>query len=343
MVFSGITHHYQDRCDYIYLNIPGVFQVHVRQGECNPAWSNPSVACIQAVAFSVPNATDVIQFGTDSTTGSTVAYHNGQPLSISSGQLATVAGVVITNDGWRFTAQFPDGSRVAFGPMTCDISLPSQYRGRTSGICGPWDDIEGNDFTNRNGQVVPDLVTFGRSWRVNPNDPQLLMGTSTETCNMMNIGDKKRQQSPIEFDCSDPADLSTVFDLCSFSSLQNCTFFTDLSQFQYSCVYDVCQIGRSFADAALAAAQSRCTVMVEAIGEYILPTTGSATSESATSESATSTGSATSESATSTGSATSESATSATSATSTSETEQSSGAAVLSLGLLSLFSFFALF
>ena len=49
------------------------------------------------------------------------------------------------------------------------VSIPSEYYGTTSGLCGTSDDIDTNDMQDRNGKIYPSKghapAEFTESWK----------------------------------------------------------------------------------------------------------------------------------------------------------------------------------
>ncbi|CAD1472049.1 unnamed protein product, partial [Heterotrigona itama] len=49
-----------------------------------------------------------------------------------------------------------------------EVSAPTSYRGRLCGLCGNFNSLPKDDFTNRRGKLLQDAQPFGQSWLVNP-------------------------------------------------------------------------------------------------------------------------------------------------------------------------------
>ena len=47
-----------------------------------------------------------------------------------------------------------------------ELSAPTSYRGKLCGLCGNFNSIPKDDFTNRKGKLMTDPVSFGNSWAV---------------------------------------------------------------------------------------------------------------------------------------------------------------------------------
>ncbi|CAL7941622.1 unnamed protein product [Xylocopa violacea] len=49
-----------------------------------------------------------------------------------------------------------------------EVSAPTSYRGRLCGLCGNFNSLPKDDFTNRKGRLLQDPQIFGQSWLVGP-------------------------------------------------------------------------------------------------------------------------------------------------------------------------------
>lgn len=47
-----------------------------------------------------------------------------------------------------------------------EVSAPTSYRGRLCGLCGNFNSLPKDDFTNRRGKLLQDPQPFGQSWLV---------------------------------------------------------------------------------------------------------------------------------------------------------------------------------
>jgi len=60
--------------------------------------------------------------------------------------------------------------------MNIHVVIPAVYKGKTAGLCGPYDDNVNNDWTKKDKTVATDATTFGNSWQLAPEEDMFTKG-----------------------------------------------------------------------------------------------------------------------------------------------------------------------
>ena len=244
--FDGAGHHFQGRCEYILAEdctANRAFSVHVR----NEHQGNAAVTWTKSVAVVAPGL--------------------GYLLLLSNG-VVIHSGIQVTT----FPRTTPDGTRISKKPgntrvrlagsdviVTWDgnhmvqVSVPSEYNGKTCGLCGPFDYNYVNDLQLKNGTVVHPshksyssssqsvyaYHVFGTSWAVPANQSLLL--DDGEVC----VDDSVVPPGPCD---GKPQIRSKAEQYCNFirdvqGPYTACHSTVDPSKEFNECVFDVCSCG----------------------------------------------------------------------------------------------------
>ncbi|XP_069497601.1 IgGFc-binding protein-like [Ambystoma mexicanum] len=158
--FDGRRFDFQGTCKYVMSEIPGttastpLFRVEVK----NENWKGLPVAVTSEVIVSVNDIQIHLQIGRRSTVqvnGVTVNL----PVALNDGRL------VVYRKGDYTTLKTHFGLIVNYDMVyNAFITLPAHYQGQTRGLCGNYNGAPSDDFTTRNGSVVPNAFLFGVSW-----------------------------------------------------------------------------------------------------------------------------------------------------------------------------------
>ena len=139
-------------------------------------------------------------------------------------------GVTITEPSNRVTLIESDyGVEVEWNNVrNVRVTVLGRYLNRTSGLCGTFNGNPGDDFLARNGTTVDNAVTFGNSWKTEPD------------CD---------DATDVEHPCVTHSDRNaTAIANCSallFSPFDSCTSQINARSEGYitDCEYDVCACG----------------------------------------------------------------------------------------------------
>lgn len=86
---------------------------------------------------------------------------NHLPLSLSGG------AVQVFQEGFHYIITTDFGLHVTYDLVYhVTITVPGNYRGKKSGLCGSFNGKPGDDLLLPNGKLLKDVTTFGKSWKV---------------------------------------------------------------------------------------------------------------------------------------------------------------------------------
>ncbi len=108
------------------------------------------------------------------------------------------------------------------------VTVPGNYRGKTCGLCGNFDDSSTDDFELQDGTMTNNLQTFGAAWKVPVPGVVCEDGCSGDICPKCD----ESETAAIEAKCSIITDSTGPFAACQ-SVIDPAPYFRD-------CVYDVC-------------------------------------------------------------------------------------------------------
>lgn len=108
------------------------------------------------------------------------------------------------------------------------VTVPGNYKDKTCGLCGNFNDNKADEFQLPNGDVTKNLQTFGEAWKVAVLGVVCDNGCSGDQCPKCDSAQKKI----FEKDCEIIKDPHGPFATCQ-SRLNPEPYYRD-------CVYDVC-------------------------------------------------------------------------------------------------------
>lgn len=126
------------------------------------------------------------------------------------------------------------------------ITVPGNYRGRTCGLCGNFNDNKADEFQLPDGNVTKELQTFGAAWKVPVPGVVCDDGCSGNLCPKCN--DSKK--AAIEAKCAIIINPEGPFAVCH-DIIEPVSYFRD-------CVYDVCM------------AKDEQSILCQSIAAYML-------------------------------------------------------------------------
>ena len=108
------------------------------------------------------------------------------------------------------------------------VTVPGNYRGKTCGLCGNFNDNKNDEFQLPDGKVTKDLLTFGAAWKISVPHVVCEDGCSGEFCPKC----EAKKKLIFEADCSIITNPQGPFVACH-NVIDPTSYFRD-------CVYDVC-------------------------------------------------------------------------------------------------------
>uniref|UniRef100_A0AAY4C1A6 VWFD domain-containing protein n=1 Tax=Denticeps clupeoides TaxID=299321 RepID=A0AAY4C1A6_9TELE len=148
------------------------------------------------------------------------------PLNLNNGQIK------VFQDGTNDVILTDFGLKVTYDLVYhVTITVPSNYYGKTCGLCGNFNGKKGDEFQLPDGKTTKDLNAFGAAWKVSVPGVVCDNGCSGDVCPKCDPS----KQPTIESDCSIITNPNGPFAACQ-SIIDPAPYFRD-------CVYDVCIVG----------------------------------------------------------------------------------------------------
>uniref|UniRef100_UPI003AAD5D82 alpha-tectorin-like n=1 Tax=Centroberyx gerrardi TaxID=166262 RepID=UPI003AAD5D82 len=141
------------------------------------------------------------------------------------------------------------------------VTVPGNYRGKTCGLCGNFNDNKADEFQLPDGKVTKNLLTFGAAWKVAVPGVFCEDGCSGERCPKCDSSLKET----FERDCQIITDAYGPFAACH-NRISAVSYYND-------CVYDVCQAkgARSVLCQSISAYMSDCQTAGVKISNWRTP------------------------------------------------------------------------
>ncbi|KAM3858157.1 IgGFc-binding protein-like [Diretmus argenteus] len=227
--FDNSTYDFQGTCTYTAAEACGLhgtrlspFSVVVENEKWFAMSANPKVSVAKLVAVDVYGTTLILrrnQIGMVMVNG--VLSH--LPLSLHSG------AVKVYQEGTNDVILTDFGLRVTYDLVYhVTVTVPGNYRGKTCGLCGNFNDNTTDEFQLPNGTVTKDLVAFGAAWKVSLPGVVCEDGCIGDLC--PKCDDSKKAK--LEADCAVITNPSGPFAACH-DVIGPASYYRD-------CVYDVC-------------------------------------------------------------------------------------------------------
>ncbi|XP_041757989.2 IgGFc-binding protein-like [Coregonus clupeaformis] len=227
--FDNSTYDFQGTCTYTAAqgcHLEGTrlnpFSVVVENEKWYAMSNNPKVAVAKLVAVEVYGNTLVLrknQAGMIMVNGIMMSL----PVNLNNGAVQAYQegtyDVIITDFGLRVTYD------LVYHVM---VTVPGNYRGKTCGLCGNFNDNKNDEFQLPDGKITKDLLTFGAAWKISVPHVVCEDGCSGEFCPKCDANKK----AIFEADCSIITNPKGPFAACH-NVIDPASYFSD-------CVYDVC-------------------------------------------------------------------------------------------------------
>ncbi|XP_034066191.1 IgGFc-binding protein-like [Gymnodraco acuticeps] len=208
----------------------------------NEKWTmtdTPNVAVAKLVAVKVYNTTLVLrmnQLRTIMVNGTLLTI----PLNLNDGQ------VEVFQEGFHYAIVTDFGLKVTYDMIyKVTVTVPGNYKGKTCGLCGNFNDSEPDALELPDGKITKDLQTFGSAWKVAVQGVVCEDGCSGDQCPKCDATLKKI----FEKDCESITNPTGPFAACH-SQINPESYYRD-------CVYDVCM------------SQGRKDVLCNSISAYV--------------------------------------------------------------------------
>ncbi|CAB4021859.1 von Willebrand factor-like, partial [Paramuricea clavata] len=155
--FDGTRYDFMGKCEYVLAKDSRNNTFEVRQ--VNEPCGNGEPSCTKSLTVIFPNVTIQLLRGSVMVNGTDIVLP------------ATYGGVTITEPSNRVTLIESDyGVEVEWNNVrNVRVTVLGRYLNRTSGLCGTFNGNPGDDFLARNGTTVHNAVTFGNSWKTEPD------------------------------------------------------------------------------------------------------------------------------------------------------------------------------
>lgn len=145
------------------------------------------------------------------------------PLNLNDGQ------VEVFQEGFHYAIITDFGLNVTYDMIyRVKVTVPGNYKGKTCGLCGSFNDIKTDEFELPDGNVTKDIKTFAEAWKVAVPGVVCEDGCSGNQCPKCN----STQKAIFEKDCAIITNPNGTFAACH-SRLNPESYYRD-------CVYDVC-------------------------------------------------------------------------------------------------------
>ncbi|XP_062342475.1 IgGFc-binding protein-like [Osmerus eperlanus] len=227
--FDNTTYDFQGTCTYTAAqgcHLEGThltpFSVVVENEKWYGMSSDPHVSVAKLVAVEVYGNTLILrrnQIGMIMVNGVMTTL----PLNLNEGAIQAYQDgtydVIITDFGLKVTYDLV---------YHITVTVPGNYRGKTCGLCGNFNNNNKDDFQLPDGKAAKDLLTFGAAWKVGVPGAVCEDGCSGDQC--PKCDDKKKVV--FEKDCSIITNPNGPFATCH-TRIDPASYFRD-------CVYDVC-------------------------------------------------------------------------------------------------------
>ncbi|CAL8294929.1 unnamed protein product [Merluccius merluccius] len=227
--FDNSTYDFQGTCTYTAAkacNLNGTrlpaFSVAVENERWYAMTSNPKVSVAKLVSVTVYGNTLILrknQIGMIMLNGIMTTI----PLNINEKQ------VQVYQEGTYYLILTDFGLRVTYDMIYhITVTVPGNYRGRTCGLCGNFNDNKADEFQLPGGKVTKDLLSFGAAWKVAVPGVVCEDGCSGDICPKCDASKKE----VFEKDCQILTDPQGPFAACHN--------VIDPNSYYRDCVYDVC-------------------------------------------------------------------------------------------------------
>ncbi|KAI8498260.1 hypothetical protein Bbelb_242040 [Branchiostoma belcheri] len=145
---------------------PTIKQVHVRTWSCG----DRGATCHCAVAVREGNDVVIVDLCHVGWGNHENAYPKITEKTADGGPLSPAVTVYRDPSNKKFSIHMPSATTVVaeINKWGIDVHayVPASDRGNTSGLCGTWDGVGGNDFMKPDGSLATNEDTFGDSWRI---------------------------------------------------------------------------------------------------------------------------------------------------------------------------------
>nr|XP_046274208.1 IgGFc-binding protein-like [Scatophagus argus] len=226
--FDNTTYDFQGTCTYIVAKSCHLEDSRLKTFSVvveNEKWTRtdqPNLSVAKLVAVEVYGYTLVLQRNQLK-----MVMVNGKlttiPLNLNEGQ------VEIFQEGFHYAITTDFGLNVTYNMVyKVTVTVPGNYKGKTCGLCGNFNDTKTDEFMLPDGNMTKDIKTFGAAWKVAVQDVTCEDGCRGDQCPKCNSTKKEI----FEKDCGIITNPDGTFAACH-SRISPESYYRD-------CVYDVC-------------------------------------------------------------------------------------------------------
>ncbi|KAG7469170.1 hypothetical protein MATL_G00126120 [Megalops atlanticus] len=228
--FDGLRFDFQGTCTYTLAKGCGLegthlvpFAVQVENESWKNVWPGSKVSVTKLVAVEVFGYTLIMR---ENMFGMLVnGVFNNLPVNLNNG------AVVAYQDGAHYTIETNSGLVVTYDLVYhVTVTVPGNYRGKTCGLCGNFNENKNDDYRLASGAVTSNVNTFGASWKVAIPGVVCDDGCAGNDCPKCDAKLKAVFQQPGY--CGILTDPKGPFAACH-AKLDPVPYFND-------CIYDIC-------------------------------------------------------------------------------------------------------
>ncbi|XP_044028582.1 IgGFc-binding protein-like [Siniperca chuatsi] len=227
--FDNTTYDFQGTCTYIAAkgcHLSGTRLTNFSVAVENEKWyglsANPKVSVTKLVAVEVYGTILILRRNE-----ANMVWINGVLLHLP--QILHNGAVKVYQEGANDVIMTDFGLRVTYDLVYhVTVTVPGNYRGRTCGLCGNFNNNKTDEFQLPDGNVSKDFQTFGAAWKVPVPGVICEDGCSGDLCPKCGDSDK----AAIEAKCAIITNPNGPFAACH-DVIDSASYFRD-------CVYDVC-------------------------------------------------------------------------------------------------------
>ncbi|XP_051246393.1 IgGFc-binding protein-like [Dicentrarchus labrax] len=227
--FDNTTYDFQGTCTYIVAegcHLSGTRLVDFSVAVENEKWyglsANPKVSVAKLVAVEVYGTILILRKNEAQMVWINGVLHN-LPQNLNNG------AVKVYQEGANYVIMTDFGLRVTYDLVYhVTVSVPGNYRGRTCGLCGNFNNDKTDEFQLPDGNITKDFQAFGAAWKVPVPGAVCEDGCSGDLCPKCADSEK----DAIEEKCAIIIKANGPFAACH-NLIDPASYFRD-------CVYDVC-------------------------------------------------------------------------------------------------------